>query len=256
MPFENILLDKIDGVATLTLNRPPANALSMALLNDLAAALDEIEADENVRAVVVTGAGERFFSAGAEIKEFGVVDAIEQCERGQVLFRRIETFCKPVIAAVNGFALGGGCELAMSCHIRYVADTARLGQPEINLGIIPGWGGTQRLPRLIGRGRAIELMLIGEAIPAAEAERFGLVNRVVPAAEVKEATVKFAQRLASAAPLAMKAILACVDVGLEQGLAKGLEAERTQFSWIGKTEDAQNGIQAFLKKQKAVFKGK
>jgi len=256
MPFENILFEKASGIATITLNSPPANALSVALLRDLAAALDDVERDNAMRVVVITGAGERFFSAGAEIKEFGVVDSNEHMKLGQGIYRRIEKFPKPVIAAINGLALGGGCEMAMSCHIRYAAESARLGQPEINLGIMPGWGGTQRLPRLIGRGRAIELMLAGDAILAPEAERFGLVNRVVPAAELKDAVQKLAQRLAMQAPLAMQAILESVDVGLELGLQAGSDAEREKFNWIAKTEDARSGITAFLSKQKAVFKGK
>jgi enoyl-CoA hydratase/carnithine racemase len=256
MPFENILFEKASGIATITLNRPPANALSVALLRDLAAALDDVERDNAMRVVVITGAGERFFSAGAEIKEFGVVDSNEHMKLGQGIYRRIEKFPEPVIAAINGLALGGGCEMAMSCHIRYAAESARLGQPEINLGIMPGWGGTQRLPRLIGRGRAIELMLAGDAILAPEAERFGLVNRVVPAAELKDAVQKLAQRLAMQAPLAMQAILESVDVGLELGLQAGSDAEREKFNWIAKTEDARSGITAFLSKQKAVFKGK
>lgn len=256
MAFENILFEKSNGVATITLNRPPANSLSMALLKDIGGAFDDIEKDATVRAVVIIGASEKFFCGGAEIKEFGVVDAELQMKTGQTLFRRIELFGKPVIAAVNGFALGGGCELAMSCHIRYAADTAKLGQPEINLGIIPGWGGTQRLPRLIGRGRALEYMFTGDMIPATEAERMGLVNRVVPAAELKDTVMKLATRLANNAPIAIKAIIQCVDAGYEHGLVKGLEAERAEFVAVGKSEDSRNGIQAFLAKQKATFKGK
>jgi len=256
MAFENILFEKSNGVATITLNRPPANSLSMALLKDISGAFDDAEKDETVRAVVITGASEKFFCGGAEIKEFGVVDAELQMKTGQMLFRRIETFGKPVIAAINGFALGGGCELAMSCHIRYAADTAKLGQPEVNLGIIPGWGGTQRLPRLIGRGRALEFMFTGDMIPAADAERFGLVNRVVPAAELKDTVLKLATRLANNAPLAIKAIVQCVDEGFEHGLVKGLDTERAEFVQVGKSEDAKNAIQAFLTKQKPTFKGK
>lgn len=256
MAFEFLLLEKSNGVAVLTLNRPPANSLSVALLKEIGAAFDEMEKDENVRAVVITGAGEKFFSGGAEIKEFNVVDPDEQMKLGQGLFRRIEMLGKPVIAAINGYALGGGCELAMACHIRYAADTAKLGQPEINLGILPGWGGTQRLPRLVGRGRAIELMLTGDMIPATEAERIGLVNRVVPAAELKDTTLKLAQRLANNAPLAIQAILSAVDEGLESGLVKGIEIERAKFTGIVGSEDAKAGIQAFLTKQKPVFRGK
>ncbi len=256
MAFEFLLFEKSNGVATLTLNHPPANTLRVALLKEIGAALDEIEKDESVRAIVITGAGEKFFSGGAEIKEFNVVDPNEQMQLGQGLFRRIETFSKPVIAAINGFALGGGCELAMSCHIRYAADTAKLGQPEINLGIIPGWGGTQRLPRLVGRGRAIELMITGDMLTAEDAQRWGLVNRVFPAAELKDATLKLAQRLANNAPLAVRAILHAVDEGLQVGLVKGMDVERTAFVGIVNSEDAHAGIQAFLTKQKPVFKGK
>ena len=256
MAFENILFEKMNGVATITLNRPPANSLSLALLKDISAAFDDIEKDETVRAVVITGGGEKFFCGGAEIKEFNAVDTNAQMKGGQALFRRIETFRKPVIAAINGYALGGGCELAMGCHIRYAADTAKQGQPEVNLGIIPGWGGTQRLPRLIGRGRALELMFTGDMITAAEAERFGLVNRVVPVAELKATVTKLAERLANNAPLAIQAIIDCVDEGFEHGIDQGLDAEREKFVVIGKSEDARNAIQAFLTKQKPVFKGK
>jgi enoyl-CoA hydratase/carnithine racemase len=256
MTFEFLLFEQSNGVATLTLNHPPANTLRVALLKEIGMALDEIEKDANVRAIVMTGAGEKFFSGGAEIKEFNVVDPNEQMQLGQGLFRRIETFSKPVIAAINGFALGGGCELAMSCHIRYAADTAKLGQPEINLGIIPGWGGTQRLPRLVGRGRALELMITGDMLTAAEAERWGLVNRVFPAAELKDATLKLAHRLANQAPLASRAILHAVDEGLQVGLVKGMDIERAAFVGIVNSEDAHTGIQAFLTKQKPVFKGK
>lgn len=256
MPFENVLLEKANGVATITLNRPPANALSMAHLADIGGAFKEVEKDESVRVVVVTGSGDKFFSGGAEIKEFGVADTGQLCQAGQQLFRRIELSYKPVIAAINGYALGGGCELAMSCHIRYAADTAKLGQPEINLGIIPGWGGTQRLPRLVGRGRAVEMLLTGDAITAAEAERIGLVNRVVPVGELRGTVQKLAERLAAAAPLAMRGILQAVDAGLDSGLNTGLGEEYSQFDGIVKSEDAQNGIKAFLSKQKPVFKGK
>lgn len=256
MAFEFLLFEKSNGVATLTLNHPPANTLRVALLKEIGAALDEIEKDASVRVVVITGAGEKFFSGGAEIKEFNVVDPNEQMLLGQGLFRRIETFSKPVIAAINGFALGGGCELVMSCHIRYAADTAKLGQPEINLGIIPGWGGTQRLPRLVGRGRAIELMITGDMLTAEDAQCWGLVNRVFPAAELKDATLKLAQRLANNAPLAVRAILRAVDEGLQVGLVKGMDVERAEFVGIVNSEDAKAGIQAFLTKQKPVFKGK
>ena len=173
-----------------------------------------------------------------------------------MLFRFIETLSKPVIAAVNGAAFGGGCELALSCHLRVAADTARFGHQEISYGLIPGWGATQRLPRLIGRTRALEMLLTGQAIHAHRAEHFGLVNVVVPAAELRDAALKMARQLASAAPLAVKAILACVDTGLQEGLQKGFDAERENFDWTYESEDARIGLHAFFAKEKPVFKGK
>ncbi len=256
MEFDNILFGRAGGVAAITLDHPPANTLSVALLKELDVALDKIEKDPSVRVVLITGAGERFFSGGADIKELSTLDVNEQSARGQMLFRRIEMLNKPVLAAINGYALGGGLELAMSCHLRYAADTARLGQPEITLGIVPSWGATQRLPQLIGRTRALELLLTGRALTAQEAERYGLVNRVVPAAELPEAALTFAQRLAAAAPLATKAILEDVETGLTKGLTKGSDLERENAFWVSKTEDARIGIHAFLTKQKPEFKGR
>jgi enoyl-CoA hydratase/carnithine racemase len=256
MSFNHILFGRAGGIATITLNHPPANTLSISVLQELDAAFGEIEKDQTVRAVLLTGSGERFFSGGADIKELATLDAGEQSVRGQLLLRRIEMLPKPVIAAINGYALGGGLELAMSCHLRYAADTARLGEPEITLGLAPSWGATQRLPRLIGRTRALDLLLSGRAITAQEAERYGLVNRVVPAAELQAAALTFAQRLAAAAPLAVKAILECVDTGLTKGLEKGFDAERENAHWISKSEDAHIGIHAFLTKQKPEFKGR
>ncbi len=253
---EHFLLEQSEHVALLTLNRPSANAISGGVLTELSQILDELETDESTRVVVITGAGERFFSAGADIKEFGAVDVAYQVGLGQTVFRRIEAFTKPVIAAVNGLALGGGCELALACHLRFAADTAQFGQTEVQLGIIPGWGGTQRLPRLIGKTRALEYLLTGERFSAADAERFGMVNRVVPQAQLIEQTLAFARRLARGAPLAQRAILQCVDVGLTQGDAAGSELERERFTWIGTTEDAGTGIAALLMKTEPEFKGK
>ncbi len=253
---ENFLLHKQDGVLVLTINRPGANALSVGLLTELDELLVQMETDEETRVLVITGAGERFFSAGADIKEFGAVEVAFQVALGQNVFRRIETFTKPIIAAVNGLALGGGCELALACHLRFAADTAQFAQTEVKLGIIPGWGGTQRLPRLIGKTRALEFLLTGERISASEAERFGLVNRVVPAAQLIEETLAFAKKLAQGAPLAQRAILECVDVGITQGYAIGGELEKERFIWIGTTEDAGSGIAAFLTKTDAEFKGR
>ena len=256
MDFDNILFGRSDGIAAITLDRPPANTLSVALLHELSAAFGEIEKDQTVRVVLLTGSGDRFFSGGADIKELSTQDAGEQSSRGQMLCRQIETLTKPVIAAINGYALGGGLQLATSCHLRYAADTARLGETEITLGIAPSWGATERLPRLIGRTRAFDLLLTGRIITAQEAERYGLINHVVPAADLQEAALTFAQRLATAAPLAMKAILECVDTGLTHGMEKGLDAERENAHWLSKSEDARIGIHAFLSKQKPEFKGK
>jgi enoyl-CoA hydratase/carnithine racemase len=254
--YENILFGRAGGVAAITLNHPPANTLSVALLQELDAAFGEIEKDQTVRAVLLTGSGERFFSGGADLKELGTLNAGEQSLRGQMLFRRIEMATQPVIAAINGYALGGGLELAMSCHLRYAADTARLGETEITLGLVPSWGATQRLPRLIGSTRALELLLTGRLFTAQEAERYGLVNHVVPAAELQKTALTFAQCLATAAPLAVKAILEAVNAGLTKGLEKGLDVERENAHWISKTEDARVGIHAFLTKQKPEFKGR
>lgn len=256
MTFQDISFEQADGVATITLNHPPANTLSLAVLTELTAAFGEIASDNAARAIIVTGSGDRFFSGGADVREIAAQDAVEQSLRGQSLFRHIETLAKPVIAAINGHAIAGGCELAMACHLRYAADTARLSLPEINLGLIPGWGGTQRLSRLIGRARALELLLTGRALTAQEAERYGLVNHVIAATELQEAVLTLARRLASAAPLAAKAILECVETGLTEGLEKGLDTERENLHWISKTEDARIGIHAFLTKQKPEFKGR
>jgi len=256
MEFENILLEKSEGIATIVLDHQPGNTLSLAMLHNLTTLFNEIENDHAVRAVTITGAGDRFFCVGADIRELRSTDGGEFAERGQALFRHIETLSKPVIAAINGAAFGGGCELALSCHLRIAADTARLGQPEINYGLMPSWGATQRLPRLIGRTRALELLLTGQSIGARRAEQYGLVNEVVPVAELKEATLKLAKQFAAAAPLAMKAILACVDTGLQEGLQKGLDTERDNFNWTHRTEDARIGLHAFFAKEKPEFKGR
>lgn len=253
---EHILIDKSEGIALITLNRPRANALSVALLGELRAELDAIENDEQTRVVVITGAGDKFFSGGADIGEFGTVEPRVQITTGQRLMRRIETFPKPVIAAINGIAFGGGCEMLLACHLRFAAEHAQFSQPEIKLGIIPGWGGTQRLPKLIGKGRALELMLTGDRLSAQEAERYGLVNHVYPAAELMTETMVFAKRLAKGAPLAQRAILLATQEGLDRGYESGIELEREQFIHITNTEDAGIGIGAFVSKTEAEFVGR
>jgi len=256
MDLENILFEKSGGIATIVLDHQPGNTLNLAMLHNLTTLFNDIENDHAVRAVIITGAGDRFFCVGADIRELRSIDGGEFAERGQALFRHIEALSKPVIAAINGAAFGGGCELALSCHLRIAADSARLGQPEINYGLMPSWGATQRLPRLIGRTRALELLLTGQSIGARRAEQYGLVNEVVPAAELKEATLKLAKQFAAAAPLAMKAILDCVDTGLKEGLQKGMDTERESFDWTHRTEDARIGLHAFFSKEKPEFKGR
>ncbi len=256
MPYENFHIEKEDRYALITLDHPPANAISMAMVNELSAILDELEQDDEVRAILLTGAGDRFFSAGADVKEFGSVDPTTQMDRGHALFNRIEAFPKPVIVALNGLALGGGLELAMSAHIRLAADTAEVGQPEIRLGIIPGWGGTQRLPRLIGRTRALELLLTGDRISAEEALRLGLVNRVAPKDQLLTEAKALAARLAKGPPLAMRAIIDVVRRGLEVPLEQGLAIEKEAALAVTSSEDAGIGIMAFLTKQEPHFKGK
>jgi enoyl-CoA hydratase len=260
MSFDNLLLERDGGVAVLTINRPKVlNALNAQTLDELRRAILELKHDDGVRVVVLTGAGEKAFIAGADINELAVQSPTggrEHAMRGQHVLDLIEHTGKPVIAAINGYALGGGCELAMACTMRLAADTAKLGQPEINLGIIPGYAGTQRLARLVGRGRALELLLTGDQISAAEAHRLGLVNRVVPAADLMAEARKLAAALAAKAPIAMRYILEAVHKGLEMPLPQAQVFEATLFGLVSSTEDMREGTKAFLEKRKAEFKGK
>jgi enoyl-CoA hydratase len=259
MPFENLLLDRDGPVATITINRPKVlNALNAPTLDELRRAVLELKRDDAVRAIVLTGAGDKSFVAGADINELAVqspVSGREHALAGQHVFDLIENLGKPVLAAINGFALGGGCELAMACTLRLAADTAKLGQPEINLGILPGYGGTQRLPRLVGKGRALAIMLTGAPISAADAERIGLVNRVVPAAELMAEARKLAAALAAQAPIAVRYIIDAVNKGLEMPFAEGCVHEATLFGLVAATEDMREGTRAFLEKRKPSFKG-
>lgn len=260
MTFDNLLFERDGAVAILTLNRPKVlNALNAALLRDLEAALDALGADASIRAIVLTGAGDKSFVAGADINELAVLtpaEGKEHARHGQRIFDRVEHLGKPVIAAINGFALGGGCELALACTLRIAADTARLGQPEINLGIIPGYGGSQRLPRLVGKGRALEILLTGDMVSAARAYEMGLVNKVVPAAELLATAKALAQGLASKAPIATRYILEAVNHGLDMPLAQGQYLETALFGAIASTEDTKEGTSAFLEKRKAAWKGR
>jgi enoyl-CoA hydratase len=260
MTFENLLIERDEAVAVVTFNRPKVlNALNTQTMNELSAAIAGLKADAGVRAIVLTGAGEKAFIAGADINELAVQTPIqgkEHARRGQQIFDAIEQLGKPVIAAVNGFALGGGCELAMACTMRVAADTARFGQPEINLGIIPGYAGSQRLPRLVGRGVALEILLTGDMISAQRAYEIGLVNRVVPAAELMNEAKKIAQLLASKAPIAIRYILEVVHHGLDSSLAAGQFLEAALFGAIASSADMKEGTAAFLEKRKAVWQGK
>jgi enoyl-CoA hydratase len=260
MSFDNLSLERDDAVAVVTFNRPKVlNALNSQTLTELETVLGELNADAGVRALILTGAGEKAFVAGADINELAVLSPVEGKEharRGQLLFDAIENLGKPVIAAVNGFALGGGCELAMACTLRIAADSARFGQPEVNLGLIPGYGGSQRLPRLVGRGVALEILLTGDMISAQRAYEIGLVNRVVPAADLLAESKKLAHALASKAPIAVRYILDAVHHGLDTPFAQGEYLETSLFGTIASSEDMREGTKAFLEKRKAVWKGK
>jgi enoyl-CoA hydratase len=258
--LENILVERDGGIATLTINRPKVlNALSTQTLDELRRAILALKYDDGVRVVIITGSGDKSFIAGADINELSQQTPIggrEHALRGQHVFDLVEHMGKPVIAAINGYALGGGCELAMACTIRIAADTAKLGQPEINLGIIPGYGGSQRLSRLVGRGRALELLLTGDQISAAEAYRLGLVNRVVTGANLMGEARKIAQALAAKAPIAVRYIIDAVNKGLQMPLPDAQVFEATLFGLVAATEDMREGTKAFLEKRKPEFKGK
>jgi len=260
LSFENLKIDRDGSVAVITVDRPKVlNALNTQTLDELRRAILALKHDDSVRAVVMTGAGEKSFIAGADINELAVqtpAGGREHAIRGQHVLDLIEHMGKPVIAAINGYALGGGCELAMACTIRIAADTAKLGQPEINLGIIPGYAGTQRLSRIVGRGRALELLLTGDQITAQEAYRLGLVNRVVPAAELLAEAKKLAATLAVKAPLAVRFILEGVHKGLEMPFPQAQIFEATLFGLVASTDDMKEGTKAFLEKRKPEFKGR
>jgi enoyl-CoA hydratase len=255
-----LLISDQDAIRTITVNRPDKlNALDSATLDALRDAFAAAATDEAIRVVVLTGAGPKAFVAGADIAEMSGLTPAQGRDfslRGTRMMRGIEKMPKPVIAMVNGFALGGGLELAMSCHLRIAADTAKVGQPEINLGLIPGFGGTQRLIRLCGRAAALELCLTGAPVDAARALQLGIVNRVVPAAELEAETMTLATQLANAAPLALRGILDCIDTGSEVGIGEGLEYESAQFGLVFSTDDMREGTRAFLDKRKPAFKGR
>lgn len=257
MGFETITLAREESYAVITLNRPPANAISEPLITEVNAALNSVQTDESVRAVIITGAGDKIFCGGADLGSAFSGGDVEQFIRfGNSVMRKIERFPKPVIAAINGHAMGGGMEMAMACHLRLMKATARMGQTESNLGIIPGYGGTQRLPRLIGRTKALEFLLLGTQIPAQECLDLGLVNRLSKEGETLDDAKALARQLGKRAPLATAAILKAVDEGLEVPMAKSIDIEIEQFLPTLRTEDASEGIQAFFAKREPQFKGK
>jgi enoyl-CoA hydratase len=258
MAYETLTVSVADRIATVTLNRPDKlNALNDTVIAELGRAIDTIRDDSTVGGVILTGAG-RAFVAGADIsvlETHGAIGAKALAQRGQEVFRRIERSPKPVIAAVNGFALGGGCELAMACHLRVASEAAKFGQPEVKLGLVPGYGGTQRLPRLIGKGRALQLLLTGEMIDANEAYRIGLVNRVVPAAELIATATALVQAMLANAPLALAACIEVVNAGYDLALDDALTFEATAFGLLAATTDKAEGTRAFLEKRAPAFKG-
>ncbi len=260
MPYENIKYEKRDGIAYITFNRPEKlNALNRKTMEELESILIDARADESVRVLILTGAGEKAFIAGADINELAVqspVNGKEYSLWGQSVLHRLETMGKPSIAAINGFALGGGCELALACSMRFASKTAKLGQPEVKLGIIPGYGGSQRLARLCGKGVAHELCLGGEMITAEEAARIGLVNRVVEPGELMATCEGVAKKIIEKAPLAVKYAMEAIERGVEMAQEEGLFLEATLFGLCAATEDMKEGTRAFLEKRPAQFKGK
>lgn len=254
-----LTFDLTDGIARITVNRPDKlNALNAIVIAELGDAVTRIETDSAVRGVILTGAGTKAFVAGADISELtdqGANGGRARALAGQQVFRRLERCGKPVIAAVNGFALGGGCELAMACHLRIASENAKFGQPEVKLGIAPGYGGTVRLPRLIGRARALELLLTGEMIDAGEAHRIGLVNRVVPADRLLSEAEALLKAILANGPLAVRACLEAVEAGLEMGVEQALLLEANYFGLLSATEDMREGTKAFVEKRKPSFKG-
>jgi enoyl-CoA hydratase/carnithine racemase len=260
MTFENLILEKKNFIAYVTVNRPKVlNALNMATMEELRAAFTDIKNDAGVRVAILTGAGEKAFIAGADIGELAKQDAVagkEYTHRGQSVLDLIENLGKPVIACINGFALGGGCEIAMACTMRLASENAKLGQPEVKLGIIPGLGGSQRLPRLVGKGIAMQLVLAGEMITAQEAHRIGLVNEVTTPADLIPRAEAIAQKVIANAPLAVQYAMEAVNKGMEMTQREGLYLEATLFGVCCATEDKKEGTVAFLEKRAAQFKGK
>ena len=260
MEFKNTLYEKAEGIATITINRPDAlNALNEETITELLARFDDADKDESIKAIILTGSGDRAFCAGADLKMMkgaSPVKGTEVARHGQSLGNRIEALGKPVIAQINGYALGGGIEIAMACDIRIASENAQIGQPEINVGLIPGWGGTQRLPRYVGKGTAKEMIFTGKRIDAKTAERLGLVNAVVPADQLKTKVRELATELISKPPIAIKLCKALINNSTETHPNIGLQQEAEAFGLVASTEDFNEGVTAFLEKRKPQYKGK
>jgi enoyl-CoA hydratase len=260
MTYQTLLFEIRDRVALITVNRPDKlNALNDQVVDELAHTAERVATERAIGGVILTGAGQKAFVAGADIGDLakqGPFDGKDRALRGQAMLRRFETCGKPVVAAINGYALGGGCELAMACHLRIASDTAKFGQPEVKLGIAPGYGGTQRLPRLVGKGHALRLILTGEMIDAHEAYRIGLVNSVVPAAELLATAERTLRGILAMGPLAVRLALEAVDQGLEMTLDEGLLLEANHFGLLAASEDMKEGLTAFLEKRAPRFEGR
>jgi len=253
MDFENILYEKQGHIATLTLNRPPANSVNLATLNDVEKALDLTEQDKEVRVLVVTGAGDKGFSAGFDVSD--AANSHISGPKGQAVWTRIDRFSKPIIAAINGYAFGGGCELAMASTFRVMQENAKIGLTELNLGIIPGWGGTQRMPRILGKSKALELILFSKRLTAAEALEIGLVDRVSAEGELMKDVMEMAEFLAQRPPLAVTAVLKAVTTGMEKGLDEGTKVEWEGTQTVSSSKDAIEGFTAFMEKRAPNFTG-
>jgi len=260
MTYQTLLFEIKDGIAFVTINRPDKlNALNDQVMLELGSAVDRLTTEAEIKGAILTGAGPKSFVAGADIGDLsrqGPFDGKARAQRGQAVLRRLETCGKPVIAAINGFALGGGCELAMACHIRIAGENAKFGQPEVKLGIAPGYGGTQRLPRIVGKGVALQLILTGEMIDAQEAYRIGLVNKIVPSIDLLAESEKMMRGILAMGPLAIRLAMEAVDQGLEMTLDEGLLLEANHFGLLAATSDMKEGTTAFLEKRAAKFQGR
>ena len=254
MSYNSIIVTTKDFVSTITLNRPPANSVNLGIREDLDSAVNELEQSRDTRVVIITGAGDKGFSAGMDVTD---IANLQKGPNGNDIFNHIERFPKPVIAAINGYALGGGCELALVCHFRFMTDNPKavIGCPELNLGITPGWGGIQRLPRVLGKSKGLEMILFSKRLPGKEALAVGLVDRVVPAADLMKEAMDFALALAKRPPVAVRAVLDGMSVGLEKGLEEGLRVDREWSKKLTQSKDAVEGMTAFLQKREPVFKG-